>query len=117
MYFSDIFRPMKWHIIACIIAFYALPMLTFVVPQEGLLTVMLISEEVNTTVVLITSIVLTIKEGFKWYYPFVVMFLYAPACFLYYGESMLANIVVYLLLSYTAQIIGFIVRKIIERNR
>ena len=117
MYFSDIFRPMKWHIVACIIAFYVFPALSFVLPQETSSTIMLVSEMLNRLVILVTAIALTIKEGFKWYYPFVVMFLYAPACFLYYGESMVANIFVYLIFAYTAQIAGFIVRKIIERNR
>ena len=117
MYFSDIFGPMKWNILACVIAFYILPALSLVVPQEMLLVLMLALEAINILVIFITSISFTIKEGFKWYYPFVVMFLYAPACFLYYGERMLMNILVYLLLSYTAQIIGFIVGKIIERNR
>ncbi len=117
MYFSDIFRPMKWHIIVCIAAFYILPALRFVATQETVLMIMLIAEAVNMAVILITSLALTIKEGFKWYYPFVVIFLYAPACFFYYGESMLANILIYLIYAYTAQIVGFIVRKIIERNR
>ena len=117
MYFSDIFRPMKWHIIVCAVVFYIFPALRFIVPEGALIFVMLMTEALNAVIIFITSTALTIKEGFKWYYPFVVMFLYAPACFLYYGESMISNIFVYLILAYTAQIIGFIVGKIIERNR
>ena len=34
MYFTEVFGPLKWHMLACVAAFYGVPALQYVLPQE-----------------------------------------------------------------------------------
>lgn len=116
MYFSNVFGPMKWHIVWCVAVFYLLPALKFVAPDMAI-NIMLIANAANALVILITGVALTIKEGFKWYYPFIVAFVYAPSLVLYYDVSMTINVVTYCIMSYASLVIGFIISRLFERNR
>ena len=79
--------------------------------------VYLIAGALAVLVIAATCIILTIREGFKWYYPLIIIFLYIPSMMMYYDSSMLGNVVAYLCLAYVSQGMGFIIGKIIERNR
>lgn len=119
MSFSEVFGPIKWHILACVAVFYVFPALQYVTATEYIALLLTAISYANTAVITITSIVLTIKEGFKWYYAFVVLVLYVPSIMIYYDFTMpiLVNAFSYFALTYVSQIIGVIVGKIIERNR
>ncbi|HIV02648.1 MAG TPA: hypothetical protein IAC74_03670 [Candidatus Aphodoplasma excrementigallinarum] len=117
MYFTEIFGPLKWHILACVVVFYGVPALQYVVPEQYGMAVYLIAGVLAVLVIAATCIILTIREGFKWYYPLIVIFLYVPSMMMYYDSSMLGNVVAYLCLAYVSQGMGFIIGKIIERNR
>lgn len=103
--------------LACVLAFYGVPALQYVLPADFGMMLYLIASVVNLLVISLSCIILTIREGFKWYYPIIVAFLYFPSLLIFYDSSMFGNIVVYLGLAYVCQGMGHIVGKIIERNR
>ncbi len=117
MYFTDIFGPIKWHMLACVVVFYGVPALQYVIPGEYGVALYLVAGILSALVIAVTCIALTIREGFKWYYPFVVIFLYTPSLLMFYDSTMLGNIVAYLGLAYVSQGMGYIIGKLIERNR
>lgn len=117
MYFTEVFGPLKWHMLACVAAFYGVPALQYVLPQEYGMALYLIAGVLSVLVIAVTCIILTIREGFKWYYPIVVIFLYVPSLLMFYDSSMLGNVIAYLGLAYVSQGMGHIIGKIIERNR
>lgn len=116
MKFSEVFGPLKWHMVSCAAVFYLLPLLQFAVPQEYASQLAMFINGANSAVITVTSIILTIRSGFKWYYAFVVFFLYMPSLMIYYNFSALISAVSYFVMTYISQIIGVIIGKIIERN-
>ncbi len=102
MYFTEVFGPLKWHMLVCVAAFYGVPALQYVLPQEYGMALYLIAGVLSALVIAVTCVVLTIREGFKWYYPIVVIFLYVPSLLMFYDSSMLGNVIAYLGLAYVS---------------
>lgn len=115
-FFSDIFKPLRWHILACVVVFFIMPAFTYVVAPQHATAVMMLCTAANSLVILATTIILAIKEGFKWYYPLIIVVLYIMSTSIYQTDFMIPNAISYLILSYSAHIIGYIISKLIERN-
>lgn len=117
MYFSDVFGPIKWHILACAAVFYLVPAIGYIVPENMIVHVLMAASLLNNLVILITCISVAIRHGFIWYYPLIVAFLYAPTLMLFPQLSSVANIIIYAVTGYVCLTMGIIIRKIIERNQ
>lgn len=117
MYFTEIFGPIKWHMLVCAAVFYGIPPLGYVLPGQYAAALYLTAGALCSLVIGLSCIILTIKKGFKWYYPLIVIVLYTPSLMMFYDVSMSGNIIAYLGLAYASQVIGHIIGKLIERNR
>lgn len=118
--FSEIFAPIKWHLLACAAVFILLPALGLLLPTDIQPMLALVCVAANNIVITVTCIWITIKNGFKWYYPIMVAFLYIISLLAFYPTltaELAANVTAYLAQAYIAQIIGVIVAKLIERNK
>ncbi len=119
MRFSDIFGPIKWHLLACAVVFMLLPPIGYLLPAEMQVMYAALCMVAANLVITVTCIWVTIVEGFKWYYPIAVIFLYVASLFMIYPaltSDMTFSIVSYLMTAYVCQIIGLIIKKIIDRN-
>lgn len=117
---SEIFAPIKWHLLACAAVFILLPALGLMLPADVQPMMAFACVIANNIVITITCVWLTIKDGFKWYYPIMVAFLYIVSLLAFYPTltaELAANVTAYLAEAYMAQIIGVIVSKLIERNK
>lgn len=117
--FSDIFGPIKWHLLACAVVFMLLPPIGYLLPAESQLFYAAVCMFAANLVITVTCIWVTIAEGFKWYYPIMVIFLYVISLFMLYPaltSDMTFSIVSYLMTAYVCQVIGYIIGKIIDRN-
>lgn len=120
MRFSDIFGPIKWHLLACAVVFMLLPPIGYLLPGDAQAIYMVLCALATNLVITVTCIWVTISQGFKWYYPLIVIFLYVISLFMIYPaltSELTFSIVSYLMTAYVCQIIGLIIGKIIDRNR
>ncbi len=115
-FFSDVFKPLKYHILACVVVFFIMPAFSYAVPTQFVTMFMMLCAAANSLVILLTTIILAIKEGFKWYYPLIIVVLYIMSTSIYQTDFMIPNAISYLILSYSSHVIGYIIGKIIDRN-
>lgn len=117
MSFSEVFGPIKWHMLALAVVFYLVPAAQFIVPQEYGNIVFIVSSILNILVTAISSIVLTIHSAFRWYYPFILVIMFGLSLFMYYDATATVYLFAYFGMSYASSGMGRIFREIMERNR
>ena len=120
MKFSEVFGPIKWHMLACAVVFMLMPAIGRFLSAEAQFAYAVVCEFATNIVITVTCIWVSISEGFKWYYPIAVIFLYVISLFMLYPaltSSMTFNVVSYLVTAYVCHIIGMIIGRIIDRNK
>lgn len=111
------FDEIKWYLLACIICFFGIPLLAAVLPQYAGV-VQAFSQLANMLVIDITSFLCGFRH-FRWYYPFLATLLFAiPAVLgsLYTIDSIASASLYYLILSFLAAGIGFVIAKLLGRG-
>lgn len=117
MRFLERFDEIKWYLLACIICFFGIPLLAAVLPQYAGI-VQAISQFTNVLVIDVTSFLCGFRH-FRWYYPILAMLLFAiPAAVgsLYTIDSIVSASLYYLILSFLAAGIGFVIAKLLSRG-
>ncbi len=116
MNFLERFDELKWYLLACAVCFFGIPVLAMLLPQYAGI-IQAISQLANVLVIDITSFLCGFIR-FRWYYPFIAMFMFAfPAAVgnLYVVDSVVSASLYYLLLSFLSAGLGFIISKILSR--
>lgn len=121
MTFSEVIRPIKNGLIACAFVFYLLPFIYRFIPDETTYfkVVYIFLHYINTACIVITSVILTCRHNFRWYYPLTVAALFMPTVAMYYNaysDVAILYVLIYTVCSYVAWPGGVIIRKILENN-
>lgn len=118
MDFEGILKTVLPYGICAIIAFFVLPAISLLFPQEQQLQFLLIMlSVVNTAFTFISCAVFVIHRGFHWYYPVLVILLFALSFMCFYTAEVSIYLFSNIFLAVGGTGMGMVIQKLIERNR
>ncbi|HFR4576267.1 TPA: hypothetical protein ACHWJ6_000605 [Streptococcus suis] len=111
-----------WYILPTLLVYYLVPVLIMYSPLDDLtikgllINLILVYQPI---LILLISIIYTVKHGFSWWFPLVIGLLYLPVDTLIFPNAEGAEIylIPYILVSFIGAGVGVLIRKIISNGK